>query len=132
MPTTTAKSPRLSKAEGAKLSKRQQSRLQTAVDSVTDAASYRDAIAAGKSAQQEHIHSLRANLVGIEAGLAKHPLAKKHAAKKEQISIAKSDLADIVQELNSAKNELAAKLQSKHDVVNALKKELRGDSDEDA
>ena len=125
------RSPRLTKREKAKLSKKQTTKLQRAEDSAEDAASYVDAMKEGRDAQRDKIKGLQGDLMGIQDSLSKHPLLAKKAAKKQEIGIARADLADIVQELNSAKNELAAKLQSKHSVVNALQRQLRGDDDDD-
>ena len=125
------RSPRLTKREKAKLSKKQTTKLQRAEDSAEDAASYVDAMKEGRDAQRDKIKGLQGDLMGIQDSLSKHPLLAKKAAKKQEIGIARADLADIVQELNSAKNALAAKLQSKHSVVNALQRQLRGDDDDD-
>ena len=124
------KSPGLTKADAGKLSKRQQNRFQKALDSVTNAASDADGIKAKREAHREHIHALNADLADIDDSLSKHPLVVKRGAKKQEISIAKAELQEIVQELADAKARLESKLQSKHAVASALKQELQDDDDD--
>ena len=129
---STKKSPRLTKADAGKLSKRQQNKFQKALDSVTNAAGEADGIKAKREAHREHINALNADLADIDDSLSKHPLVVKRGAKKQEISIAKAELQEIVQELADAKARLESKLQSKHAVASALKQELQDDDDDDA
>ena len=124
------RSPRLTKKDRDRLTTRQAARLQKTSDSANDARSYADAMKLGASAQREHIKGLQAELAGIQDSLSKHPLLAKKAAKKEQISVAKSDLADIVQELNGARAKLQAKLDSKNAPVVAPKGRVHDDVDD--
>ena len=127
---STKKSPRLTKADAGKLSKPQQEKLQKALDSVTNAAGEADGIKAKREAHRKHINALHADLADIDDSLSKHPLLVKRGAKKQEISIAKAELQEIVQELADAKARLESKLQSKHAVASALKQELQDDDDD--
>ena len=83
------------------------------------------------------ISSLKDGLSSLEEKLGRHPLMQKVNAKKDEISMARSDLQSIVDELEEAKGRLQKALGQRGDVITAVKNELApdfehaDDSDED-
>ena len=67
----------------------------------------------------------------MEEKLASHPLTQKVNAKKDEISIARSELRSIVVELEDAKGRLQKALGQRDDAITSVKKELEPDDETD-
>ena len=128
--------PKLTKAEQEQLTRKQPGKIQRSAAKAEEATDRVQALKSKRDAQRDSISSLKDGLGSLEEKLANHPLTQKVKAKKDEISIARSDLQSIVVELEEAKDRLQKALGQRDDVITSVKKELEpyeetDDSDED-
>ena len=128
--------PKLTKAQQFQLSRKQNGKMQRAATKAEEAADRVTQIKSKRDRQRESISNLQEGLGSLQEKLSGHPLTQKVNAKKDEISIARSDLQSIVLELEEAKDRLQKALQQRDGVIASIKKELESDdeandSDED-
>ena len=124
------RSPKLTKAQQGQLSKRQAGKVQRAASNAEEAAVRVQTLKSKRDAQKGSITSLKDSLSSLEEKLAGHPLTQKANAKREEISMARSDLQSIVDELDEAQWMLKKALGQRNEVVTSVKRELQPDDEE--
>ena len=123
--------PKLTKAQQTQLSRKQAGKVQRAASKAEEAADRVSTLKATRDAQRDSISSLKDGLGSLENKLAGHPLMQKVNAKKDEISIARSELRSIVVELEDAKGRLQKALGQRDDAITSVKKELEPDDEAD-
>ena len=126
--------PKLTKSQQALLTKRQAGKVQKSEDKVQKA---KDAVVANadqRNNQRNVVGTLRKELGGLQQKLDVHPLCQNARDKMEQISVAKTDLEAMNDDLDDAKTRLE-KVSAQHsEIISAVKQELEPpdeDSDDD-
>ena len=128
----SGKGPRLLKSERGKLSKRQLGTVDRMTDGVQKAKQVVRDLKETRAAKRENVKASRGHLDILDDKLAQHSLTKKRDAKSQEVTMAESELEDVIGDLARATAVLEQKMHKRNLAISSLKDGLAvADSDDD-